>query len=74
MSAQILDFGEKMFLEAVQIWQENTCARVYLLTKLQTWACNFIKKEILPHTCFPVNFEKVLRTHFLTEHLRWLLL
>ena len=36
-------------------------------------ACNLIKKETL-HRCFPVNFAKFLRTHFLTEHLRWLLL
>ena len=26
------------------------------------------------HRCFPVNFAKVLRTPFLIEHLRWLLL
>ena len=26
------------------------------------------------HRCFPVNFAKFLRTPFLTEHLRWLLL
>ena len=26
------------------------------------------------HRCFPVNFAKFLRTSFLTEHLRWLLL
>ena len=26
------------------------------------------------HRCFPVNFAKLLRTPFLTEHLRWLLL
>ena len=26
------------------------------------------------HKCFPVNFAKFLRTPFLTEHLRWLLL
>ena len=24
--------------------------------------------------CFPVKFEKIFRTPFLTEHLRWLLL
>ena len=24
----------------------------------------------LRHRCFPVNFAKFLRTHFLTEHLR----
>ena len=26
------------------------------------------------HRCFPVNFEKFLRTQFFIEHLRWLLL
>ena len=36
-------------------------------------ACNFIK-ERLKHSCFPVNNAKFLRTHFFTEHLRWLLL
>ena len=32
------------------------------------------KKMRLWHRCFPVNFAKLLRTPFLTEHLRWLLL
>ena len=31
-------------------------------------------KKRLWHWCFPVNFAKFLRTPFLTEHLRWLLL
>ena len=33
----------------------------------------FLKKRLW-HRCFPVNFAKFLRTPFLTEHLRWLLL
>ena len=32
-----------------------------------------LKKRIW-HRCFPVNFEKFLRTSFFIEHLRWLLL
>ena len=36
-------------------------------------ACNFIKKR-LQHRCFPVRFEKFLRTPFFTENLWWLLL
>ena len=32
-----------------------------------------LKKETL-HRCFSANFAKFLRTHFLTEHLQWLLL
>ena len=56
--------------------------RVSFLIKLQ--ACNFIKKRLwrpatllkkgLYHRCFPVNFEKFLKTPFFTEHLQWLLL
>ena len=57
----------------LQNLQENTCARVSFLIKLQAEACNFIKKETLAR-CFPVNFAKFLRTPFPTEQLRWLLL
>ena len=35
--------------------------------------CNFIKKRLW-HRCIPVNFAKFLRTPFLTEYLRCLLL
>ena len=31
-------------------------------------------KKRLWHRCFPVSFAKFLRTPFLTENLRWLLL
>ena len=34
----------------------------------------FNKVAGLRHGCFPVNFTKFLRTPFLIEHLRWLLL
>ena len=34
---------------------------------------NFIKKRLWDR-CFPMNFAKFLKTPFLTEHLRWLLL
>ena len=53
---------KKVFLEISQNAHENTCARVSFLIKL------------LWHRCFPVSFAKFLRTPFLTEHLRWLLL
>ena len=36
-----------MFLKISQSSQENTCARVSFLIKLQASACNFIKKEAL---------------------------
>ena len=36
-------------------------------------ACNFNEKRLW-YGCFPVNFAKFLRTSFLKEHLKWLLL
>ena len=53
---------KKAFLEISRNSQENVCARV-----------SFLKKRLW-HRCFPVNFATFLRTFFLTEHLRWLLL
>ena len=53
---------KKAFLGISQNSLENACARVSFL------------KNWLWHRCFPVNFVKVLRTFFLTEYLRWLLL
>ena len=57
-----------MFLEILQNSQENTCARVYFLTKLQPWGSG------TGYRCFPVNFAKFLRTYFIIEQLWWLLL
>ena len=61
---------KKLFLEISQNSQENTCARASFLIKLQAPA-TLLKKRLW---CFPVNFAKFLRTHFLAEHLRWLFL
>ena len=52
-----------MSLEISQYSQENTCTR----------PANLLKKR-LSHRYFPMNFSKLLRTPFLTEHIRWLLL
>ena len=61
--------AKKVFLEISQNSQENTCASLYFnkvagltLSKQRLWQY------------FPVTFAKFLRTLFLTEHLRWLLL
>ena len=64
---------KKLFLEISQNSQENTCARVSFLIKLQAAPATLLKKRLW-HRCFPVNFAKFLRTPFLTEHLRWLLI
>ena len=47
---------EKVFLKILQILQANTCVGVLV--------ANFIKKR-LRHKCFPVKFEKFLRTPIL---------
>ena len=51
---------------------KHLCQR-FVFNKVAGRACNFIKKKIWQRF-FPVNFEKLLRTPFLTEHLWWLLL
>ena len=53
--------------------QENTCARVSFLIKLQAEACNFIKKETLAHV-FSCEFCEIFKNTFFAEYLRWLLL
>ena len=62
---------KKVLLEISQNSQENSCARVFYLIKLQARPVTLLKR--LWHWCFPVNFSKFQRTPFLTEHLRWLL-
>ena len=62
-----------MQLEILKNSQENTCARASFLIKWQSNGCNFIKKESLVQM-FSCEFSKFLRTPFLPERLRWLLL
>ena len=57
--------------------QENTCARVSLLIKLQAWG-NFIAglrqlylKKTLTQV-FSCEFCKIFKNIFLIEHVRWL--
>ena len=59
---------KKMFLEILQNSLENTCARFSFLIKLQASGNRHqttLLKKRLWHRCFPVNFLKFLRTHFL---------
>ena len=72
-----------VFLENSQNSQEKTCARDSFLITLQA-KDSLIKfhclrpatllKKSLWHRCFAVNFVKLLRTPFLTEQLRSVLL
>ena len=67
-------FYKKVFLELLKNSQENTCARVSFLIKLQVPGLQLYQKKRLWHRCFLVNFAKFQTIPFLKEHLRWLLL
>ena len=64
---------KNVFLEILQNSQENNCARVSFLIRLQASARNFIKKETLAQV-FSCEFCEILKKTFFTEHLQWLLL
>ena len=64
---------KKLFLEISQKSQENTCARVPFLIKLQAPPATLLKKRLW-HRSFPVNFAKLSRTPFFIEQLWCLLL
>ena len=56
---------KKVFLKISQNSQENTCARVSLLIKLQAWDSNLIKTRM-----FFCEFCKIFKNTFFTEHLQ----
>ena len=51
---------------------KHLCQSLFF-TEVGLRSATLLKKRLW-HKCFPVNFAKFLRTPFLTEHLRWLLL
>ena len=58
INCKVCSLIEKMFLEILENWQENTCARVSFLIELRPKACNFIKKETLAQV-FSCQFCKI---------------
>ena len=58
---------KKVFLEISQNSQENTCASVSFLIKLQAVPATLLKKRPW-HRCFPVNFLKFLQEHLFTQN------
>ena len=52
---------KKTFLEISENSQENACASVPFLIKLQAQACNFIKKETLAQV-FSCEFCKIFKS------------
>ena len=69
---------KKVFLEISQNSQENTCARVSFLIKLQTWGCfwmedilNLYKKNEISELTFSykkVEFSKLKQVISMTQH------
>ena len=57
-----------LFLKILQNSQENTCARVCFLTKLEAEACDFIEKET-PALAFSCEFCKIFKHIIFTKHL-----
>ena len=55
------------------IYGKHLCQSLFLNKVAGLRLATLLKKKLC-HRCFPVNFPKFLRTPFLTEHLRWLLL
>ena len=53
---------KKVFLKISQKLQENTCARVSFLIKLQADACNYIEKETLAQV-FYGEFCKIFQNN-----------
>ena len=52
---------------------KHLCQTLFLNKVTSHRPTTFLKKRLL-HKCFPKTFLKFLRTTFLTEYLRWLLL
>ena len=65
---------KKLFLELSQNSQEKTPVSESFFNKVASLRTATLFKKRLWHRCFPVNFAIFLRTPFLTEQLRWLLL
>ena len=57
-----------VFFEILSNLQQDTCARVSFLIKLQASAYNFIKTESLAQV-FSCEFCEISKNSFFTEHL-----
>ena len=64
---------KSVFRNFAQITGKHLCQSLFF-DKVPALRPATLLKKRLWHRCFPVNFVKFLRTPFLKEHLRWLLL
>ena len=65
-------FCEKSVLKNFSKFNGKDLRQSLFFNKVAGSACNFINKKRLWHRCFPVNFEKFLRTTLFIKHLQWL--
>ena len=65
---------KKVFFEIPQKFTRRHLCQSLFFNKVAGLRPVTLLKKRLCHRCFPVNFVKFLRTPFLTEHLRWLLI
>ena len=65
--------SKNVFLKFSEYSQESTCVGDSFLMKLQAPVYNLLRKNFW-RKCSPKNFEKFLRTTFLQNTARWLLL
>ena len=66
-------FSKKDVLKTFAKFTGKHLCQSLFFNKVATATATLLKKRLW-HRCFSVNFVKFLRTLFLTEHLRWLLL
>ena len=59
----------KVFLKISQNSQENTCARVSFLIKLQDWGLQLFEKRDSGSGVFACKFCEISKNTFFTEHL-----
>ena len=67
-------FRKKDVLRKITKFIGKHLGQSFFFNKVEGIRPTTLLKRRLWHRCFPVNLTKFLRTPFLKEHLRWLLL
>ena len=67
-------FCTKGFLKNFAKFAGKHLCQSHFFNKVADFRPANLLKKTLWHRCFPVDFAKLLRTTFFTEHLQWLLL
>ena len=73
-SSRLEVFCKKSILRDIAKFTGKRICQSLFFNKIPGLRPTTLLKKRIWYRCYPVNFAKVLRTHFLTEHLRWLVL